>query len=147
MRKPKRFWSKVDVGNPDECWEWISFRDSEGFGHFSIKGRQYYSHRVAWYLTFGRISKGLCVCHHCDNPSCVTPSHLFLGTQRDNLQDASRKGHWGKLTADDVREIREILSEGDWSRQEIADAFGVRRSHISRIKRGKKWAWEEASIS
>ncbi len=96
---------------------------------------------MAWILTLGKIPKGLLVCHKCDNRGCVNPYHLFLGTQLDNMIDARRKGRLGKLTENDVLEIREILAEGDWTQQEIGDAFGVSRVQISKIMRGKNWAW------
>ncbi len=136
----KRFWSKVDVRGPNECWNWKASKRNE-YGLFWIRARTYGAHRIAWYLTHGKIPRGLCVCHHCDNPSCVNPSHLFLGTQGDNQLDAVRKGRKSKLTVDEVREIREIQDEGGWTQQEIADAFGVDRSTIYSIKRGKTWFW------
>lgn len=95
--KPKaaeeRFWSHVDKSG--ECWEWIAYRNNSrgGYGRFQpAVGIRKEAHRYAWEITHGPIPDGLYVCHDCDNPSCVRPDHLFLGTQKDNIRDASRKG-------------------------------------------------------
>lgn len=85
-----RFWSKVQ--KTDDCWLWRATRFPKGYGQIKIKGRRRLAHRVAWELTNGPIPDGLQVCHHCDNPPCVRPDHLFLGTQSDNIQDAVSKG-------------------------------------------------------
>ena len=85
-----RFWSKVDKTNT--CWVWKAFKNDSGYGLFSIKRHMYRAHRIAWELTNGQIPDGIEVCHHCDNPACVRPDHLFLGTQNDNIQDGINKG-------------------------------------------------------
>lgn len=148
MKEPKRFWSKVDVGDPDECWNWSAGTLDRGYGRFNIHDRLWLAHRVAWVLTYGPIPEGLCVCHHCDNPGCCNPYHLFLGTQADNMTDAVRKGRtfqgkrrlWSKLTEEDVWEIRRLLEEGV-PKQEIADEFEVSKWSIGAIKRGQTWSW------
>lgn len=86
-----RFWSKVDR-RADGCWTWTSQRDASGYGLFWIGGRTRRAHRIAFLLGGGTLTEGFCVLHRCDNPPCVRPDHLFLGTQRDNLRDAVRKG-------------------------------------------------------
>lgn len=142
MKEPKRFWSKVDVGEVDECWEWLAGK-SHGYGRFSISKKlgQVAAHRVAWILTYGAIPEGLHCCHYCDNRGCCNPYHLFLGTHADNMQDAAKKGQKRyKLTEDEVREIRELLKEGV-PRQEIANEFEVSKKMIGDIRRGKFWAW------
>ena len=83
-----RFWSKVDKSG--DCWIWTGATNKKGYGQFKIAGKQNASHRVSYILTKGEIGE-LFVCHTCDNPSCVNPSHLWLGTCKDNHQDRERK--------------------------------------------------------
>ena len=85
-----RFWSKVHVTNG--CWLWTRCRRKDGYGKLGLFGEIVYAHRVAWLLTNGPIPKGLCVLHHCDNPPCCNPDHLFLGTRADNATDRDTKG-------------------------------------------------------
>lgn len=87
----ERFWSYVQRG--DECWTWIGARDANGYGRLSLPGRGTIgAHRVSWELHRGEIPDGLCVLHRCDNPPCVWPEHLFLGTHADNVADRIAKG-------------------------------------------------------
>src|SRR3990167_2515506 len=88
----EKFWLKVTTSN--QCWLWEGCRDKQGYGRFSIYKtadkpvKHMLSHRFAWELTHGQIPKGLCVLHRCDNPPCVNPAHLFLGTIHDNNHDS-----------------------------------------------------------
>jgi hypothetical protein len=141
MKEPRRFWSKVDIGEPGECWEWQASKSEAGYGNFWVNYRTWLAHRVAWVLTFGPIPEGLCVCHKCDNPGCINPYHLFLGTHANNTMDAVEKGRLHtKLTKEDVLQIRELLEEGV-PKQQIADEFGVSKKSVGDIKRGKFWSW------
>lgn len=88
----RRFEAKFVKGDPDECWEWIASRNQGGYGLFWYKYHHVGAHRIVWLLAYGEIPSGLEVCHKCDNPSCVNPEHLFLGTRYDNVSDMYQKG-------------------------------------------------------
>lgn len=93
-----RFWQRVERG--PNCWLWSGGTNERGYGKISDDNRRpAYAHRISWEMTNGPIPEGLYVCHHCDNPRCVNPSHLFLGTQKDNLRDMSTKGRGNRYNA------------------------------------------------
>ena len=144
-----RFWAKVDKGGPDECWPWTGNRLPKGYGQFKPFGLQRYAHRVSWALAHGTtpdgtIPGGMCVLHSCDNPPCVNPAHLFLGTKTDNMRDKVAKGRQAKgvdngqakLSEDDVQAIRASLGE---SRKEVARRFGVSAATVGDILCGRTW--------
>lgn len=142
----KRFVRYLSVG--DQCWEWTGARNPDGYGIISVGVIDLRAHRVAWELFFGPIQDGLFVCHQCDNPPCVNPNHLFLGTNRENLQDAIRKGRINrkgdranrrKLRSEDIVAIRLMLKSGI-SGADLARNFGVSRCAISDIKYRRSWS-------
>lgn len=138
--------------NLDGCWEWTGGKNSDGYGHFHIKRKSYRAHRISFELFVGPIPEGMYVCHSCDNRACVNPSHLFLGTQKDNVQDMYNKSRQSnkrakgenngqhKLTEQNIYQIREMIEQG-YSQREIAKRFDVSHQQISDIKSGKIWSW------
>lgn len=86
----RRFWSLVRIS--DGCWEWTGALDKDGYGRHFHRTGAFKSHRYSYEISVGPIPDELHVCHHCDNPACVRPDHLFLGTRSDNMRDCMRKG-------------------------------------------------------
>lgn len=144
-----RFWEKVKTDGATDCWEWSAFKDAQSYGKISVKGKARLAHRVSYELHRGRIPVGKLVCHSCDNPSCVNPSHLFLGVSADNVSDMDRKGRRttvaslgedhgrAKLGPSDIAAIR--ASEGV-SQRALAERYGVGQSQIQRIRAGESWS-------
>ncbi|KKN72487.1 hypothetical protein LCGC14_0409910 [marine sediment metagenome] len=87
-----RFFDGIQIGHPNDCWPWVRACSGKGYGQMSVNKHLEYTHRLAYRLLVGSIPDGLFVLHHCDNPPCANPGHLFLGTNQDNMQDAARKG-------------------------------------------------------
>jgi hypothetical protein len=149
------FWSQVDQKGPIQphmhtpCWVWVGKTLCRGYGQFWINGKQDYAHRISWQLTVGVIEDGLHVLHQCDNPLCVRPDHLSLGTHLDNMRDRDRKGRrsapkgsahgFAKLNELQVRDIKKRLAAGDRVTP-LARMYGVSPSLVSRIKLGKNWS-------
>lgn len=151
----ERFWMYVDRSG--DCWIWHGTLASNGYGRFSMNGHADGAHRYSWQFAHGPIPAGLVVCHRCDNPPCVNPEHLFLGTPADNMADRDAKGrgfkvgqlpsvlrphgelHYrAKLTADQVREIRSLRIEGH-SLSRLASRFGVGKNTIARAAKQQSW--------
>jgi len=96
MDTSTRFWLKVH--KTADCWLWQGATNKRGYGRCTVNGVNWYSHRLSWMLHYGAIPVGMFVLHHCDNPSCVRPDHLFLGTQTDNMKDCVRKRRHAAVT-------------------------------------------------
>lgn len=147
------FWSKVDKEKSDifyndtRCWEWIAGKDHDGYGRFNIKPNKYGAHRISWLLYYGEIPENMFVLHHCDNPACVNPLHLFLGNQQDNEDDKVRKNRQShgeqhgrhKLTEKQVSEIRERYSNGSVSYMQLAKEYGISKALVCFIISKKLW--------
>ena len=157
-----RFWGKALIGKGDECWEWAGARKGSNgaYGCFTYEGKSQLAHRISA-LICGLIDgiefkgyKAEVIMHTCDNPACVNPNHLMVGTQQDNIKDRDKKGRrpayhgkplkgekhaMAKLSAADVRHIR-WLGELGLAAKEIASAYGMESSTISKIRQGKLWS-------
>jgi len=145
----QRFKEKVRFGPMDQCWEWVGSKMRLGYGMFSVNGKNRLAHRVAWEMVAGEIPPGQCVLHRCDNPGCVNPAHLFLGTQQDNIRDRDQKGrqrgplgekqHLSKLDESGVRHIRRVHRYGIATHRQLAETYGVSDSTITDIIQRRTW--------
>lgn len=144
-----RFWEKVDQsGGPAACWTWKARTNRGGYGYFRVGSKALTAHRVSYEMAYGLIPQGMLVCHRCDNPPCVNPAHLWLGTEQDNTQDSVQKGRrarqygaangFSRFSEADISEIRRAAASGALQK-DIAHRFGVDRSTISYILTGKTW--------
>lgn len=145
----ERFWSKVDRSGPETgCWEWMGRKNDRGYGLFQVNHKALRASRIAYALHNKTDPDRWCVCHRCDNPGCVNPSHLFLGTRIDNNKDRDQKkrqratrgekSNLAKLTDQRVLDIKSLLSQGI-KQSEIALKHGVTRGAIWRIAHGYNW--------
>jgi len=132
----KRFWSKVDKREPDECWEWLAGYGANGRGKFGLHYKMEEAHRISWAIAHRTwpIPKDKQINHTCDNRACVNPTHLYLGTSTDNNQDRS------PLEPEDVKLIRWLYKSGDNTYEHIGRMFDVSEGCIAKICRGKRWS-------
>ena len=144
-----RFLSKVTYEPNSGCWLWLACGHPTGYGRFGLGNDVLFAHRAAYLLFVGTIPEGMLVCHKCDVRDCVNPDHLFLGTYKDNMQDASRKNRivtperhvigstTPKLSRNDVLEIR----ESDKTLVEMMAIYGAGRTTIRRARSGQSYTW------
>lgn len=148
LRVENRFWSKVDIRERDQCWEWGDYAtDDYGYGMFKLDGRARRAHRVAVMLDLGLTSvddiPGEVVRHSCDNEPCCNPRHLLPGsTQSENALDAVMRSGGTALSPRDVRDIRDRAAGGELQ-TDIAGEYGLSESFVSEVVNGKKYAWVE----
>lgn len=140
---PEIIWDRYIV-NPSGCWEWTGCL-KKGRGRVTIGKREYKVSRLAYELVNGPIPKGFLICHHCDNPKCFNPEHLFLGTYQENSDDMVRKGRAARLIGEkngasrltEVQVLEIFLALG--TQREIAARFHVSQSRVSMIKSQRQW--------
>lgn len=145
-----RFYEKFSVAD-DGCWNWSAFKLPDGYGKIGHLSGVLLAHRASWMIHRGKIPYGMCVCHSCDNTSCVNPDHLWLGTQSDNIKDCVAKGRRNpapqggelnsaaKLGECDVIDIRRRYATGDVKQRELAREYGVSPPTISMMVRMSTW--------
>lgn len=150
-RKVDRFFNRICL-TTHGCWHWNGYTTPNGYGRYKWHEdrKAWLAHRLMYYLVHGNLDKDLEVCHSCDNPRCVNPEHLFLGTHKQNMEDMARKGRGAGpyirgslnvnsiLTTSNIIEIRR-LSNNDVKRAELSKKFGVSVTTIGRIVRKESW--------
>ncbi len=132
-----RFWPKVNKSAmaASACWEWTGSKDRRNYGQFRHNGKTCAAHRVAYELSCGPGPDGMDVLHSCDNPPCVNPAHLSIGTHARNMREMADRDrnagsvgesqHASVINEDDVAEMRTCYASGDWSIRELAEKFGI----------------------
>lgn len=141
----RRFWQKVEQG--DGCWRWFGKLNAQGYGIVQRGGKTLLAHRYAFTITRGEIPDGMNVCHRCDNPPCVNPAHLFLGSHGDNAADKTQKGRQArgerhgcsKLRWSDVLAMRAAWDGTVAGRRILAEQFNVSVSSVEKILAGETW--------
>lgn len=143
-RRASYFWTKVARSDEKSCWPWLGYHDPQKYGRYG----RLLAHRISYLITHGDIPEGGVICHSCDNPICVNPSHLWLGSQSDNIADMDakerrivsplrgEKNNMAKLTA---QEALHIFNSGE-SGPALATRFGITKTAVYLIKRGRNWA-------
>ena len=146
-----RFWKKVNRAGPDDCWEWNAGKIGPGYGIFFVSPDRprVGAHVYSYELNIGRIPRGKCVLHECDNRGCVNPNHLFLGTKLDNMIDKIKKGRSNnikgsqfpnaKITEDDVVEMRRLFNIGELNTVELGLKYGISSANVGLIVKYKAW--------
>jgi len=152
----ERFWKNVNKNGPyckqcgSRCWVWTGHVNEDGYARFYFNNISMLVHRLAWSAYYKQdIPDGILVCHTCDNPACVRPGHLFLGTHADNNADRDAKGRGivlkgeeigsSRLTDVEVKQIRELYATGKYKQGELGAMFGVSQSAVWRVVRNIHW--------
>lgn len=140
-----RFWTKVDKRGPNGCWLWTATTNQKGYGRIRHNRKLQSAHRVSYELCIGPVPDGLFVLHRCDNPRCVNPTHLFLGTNDENMADKASKGRQSRLHGDRNPNVKitaadaQAIKQSTATRRELARRYGVCEGHVSHIRAGRSW--------
>jgi hypothetical protein len=153
-----RFWSKVDMLSPDECWEWQASLHTSGYGRFKLASDwSVMANRLSLVLHTGEDRLDRMALHHCDNRRCCNPHHLYWGTHTDNMRDKSSRGRWrggdqsgasngaAKLTDEQLALIVNRLREG-WNNKQVASDLPITHAMVSLIRLGKMWQKQSAEL-
>lgn len=140
-----RFWQKVNKTRT--CWLWTAATNNMGYGRINVDGKVMLAHRASYQMKFKVIPKGMCVLHKCDNPKCVNPKHLWLGTKKDNNLDRDSKGRsvlgedriQSKLNWLKVNKIRKMYKTAKYSQRELAKEFEISQMIINHVVNNKAW--------
>lgn len=151
-----RFWTKVEKRSANECWPWRgASKRKGGYGTISIHGNKVNAHRLSYELSIGPIPSGegyhgTCVLHKCDNPSCVNPFHLYLGTAADNMRDMMKKGRGyfkpgekhpnAKLSNEEIAALRNLRADKGLTHRELGERFGISHVQVGNILNGVWWS-------
>jgi hypothetical protein len=146
-----RFLACISPEPNSGCWLWQGAINNDGYGTIKSSGRAMKAHRAAWVLFRGAIPASTCVMHRCDNPTCVNPAHLTVGTHLENMRDMRRKGRGPerptgvrnpnhRLTLEQVVELRRLYAAGGWRQVDLAARFGIKQPQVSSIVRRESWA-------
>ncbi len=144
-----RFWSKVNKGDPAECWEWTAYKDYKGYARLWFEGRMRLASHVSLFLAGKARPDGLCALHGCDNPACVNPAHLRWGTHKENMTDKSARGRcpdrrgrkhpMATLDTPENRWLKFMICAWPECEAKTAPMFGVSHTAIGNIRNGKTW--------
>lgn len=153
-----RFWSKIDIRTPEECWEWQASLHTSGYGRFKLSSyRTANANRIALVIQTGEDQLDRMALHTCDNRRCCNPHHLYWGTHTDNMRDKSRRGRWrggdqrganngaAKLTDEHLALIVSRLKQG-WNNKQIAADLPVTHSNVSLIRIGRMWEAQSRAL-
>lgn len=143
----ERFWEKVDKHGPDECWNWTAALQGNGYGYFRLSKdvSNIVAHRYSYMEVYGSIPDGMLVCHTCDNPKCVNPKHLFLGTHSDNAKDREKKGRGNRPHSKLSEQEVVVIKSSTESQSKLASLYDVSRRTIASIQYGETWKTIERS--
>jgi hypothetical protein len=141
----ERILSKTVLNELTGCWEWKGYTYSTGQGSISIDNKPTLVYRAVYEFYYGKIPEGLLACHKCDNHSCVNPNHIFLGTYKDNSQDAAKKGRLERGSKRKLSKLKEedifMIRKDSRQQRTIAKDYNVSQCTIYRIKNNLAWSW------